>query len=59
MSKARVFFYHMCSIKKILYKISKLLDVMDNFSERKSNSCKKKKQLLRLPKFYYLVYVKT
>lgn len=45
MPKAR-FFNHMCSIKKILHKIRKVLYVMDNFSEKKSNSCKKKNNYL-------------
>lgn len=33
---------HMCSIKKIQDKRDKLLYIMDSFSEKKSNSCKKK-----------------
>jgi len=41
-----VFFNHMCSIRKILHKISKVLYVMDNFSEKQSNSCKKKNNYL-------------
>lgn len=34
--------YAICSIKKILHKRSKLPCVMDSFSEKKGNSCKKK-----------------
>lgn len=57
MPKGR-FFHQICNIKKILHKTSKLLYVMDSFSEKKNNSCKKKKQLLQLQTFYGLVYVK-
>lgn len=48
----------MHTIKKILQKISEVLYVMDNFFREEKQQLQEEKQLLRLPTFYYLVYVK-
>lgn len=45
-------------IKKIFQQISKVLYVMANFFREEKQQLQEEKQLLRLPTFYYLVYVK-